>query len=148
MSTYGEFYPSANDDNCSLYSENSTGWISLSSLDINTVWRRAKFGNLSGANTVHSGGDSGVHSSGVVTQVVNAGAPPSDPQIVLSNRTSRVYLRFDTSSLDDDLEITGVKLGLYGVGKDNDFSSSFGSPSLRIFAGLTGGNDRPTFSSQ
>ena len=147
MSTYGEFYPSSNNDNCSLESTNSSGWVALSAVDANVVWRRAKFGNLTGANTVHAGGDSGTHSTGMVSSFVNSGFPPSDPQVVLGMTTSRTYLKFDTSSLEDDLEITGVKLGLYGVTKDNDYSASFGSPSIRIFAGLTGGNDRPTFSS-
>ena len=146
MSTYGEFYPSSNNDNCTLDMTKGVTGVPASTIDQNTIWRQAKFGT-SGSQTVLAGGDSGTHTAGWATTVVNTGFPPPDPISALQIQTRSVFLRFDTSSLDDDLEITGVSLGLYVSAIVNNYSSSFGSPTIRIFAGETGGSDRPTFSS-
>lgn len=58
-----------------------------------------------------------------------------------------MYLRFDTSSLDDDEEITGVQLVLEPTSKFNNTGGASNFEKVRIYAGLTGGSDRPTFSS-
>jgi len=147
MSTYGEFYPPSNNDNCVLDSTRSgsgltSGWTTPV---LGSFWQAVKFANATATNTVNAGGDSGVLTAGIATQLVNTGAPPSDPVLVIGWEANQTYLRFDTSSLDDDLEITGVKLGIYPTVVSNGHSVS--SPSLRIFAGITGGSDRPTFSS-
>ena len=58
-----------------------------------------------------------------------------------------MYLRFDTSSLGDDEEITGVQLVLEPTSKFNNTGGGEDFERVRIYAGLTGGSDRPTFSS-
>jgi hypothetical protein len=160
VSIYGEFYPPASDDNCNVetnvvptasgnqLSDLTNSWFS-------NIWRGSRFhdgADTTGDNFTHrvvSGGASGVHTTGIGSNFVNIGVPPSDPYIGGSPYLilRETYLRFDTSSLDDDLEITGVKLGLYVTAVGNTYGSGMTSnPSLRIFAGL-GSGDRPTFSS-
>tara|TARA_R100000808_G_scaffold1822_1_gene7771 strand:- start:1260 stop:2135 length:876 start_codon:yes stop_codon:yes gene_type:complete len=149
MSSYGEFYPPSNNDNCILDTTFAgsgalSGWTTNV---INDMWRGTKFARTASGytNSVRAGGDSGVLNVGYASNVVVSTFPPSDPITAVGTEMNQTYLRFDTSSLDDDLEITGVKLGLYVTGVNNGYS--FSSPALRIFAGITGESDRPTFSS-
>ena len=101
MSSYGEFYPSSNNDNCVLDSVSDVAYATLSGWNtaVNPIWRGVKFASPAATitNTVNAGGDSGVLSAGVATLFVNTGMPFSDPLFALSYEVNQTYLRFDTS---------------------------------------------------
>ena len=103
------------------------------------LWRKVKFG-LSGTTVaVGAGGTGATGAIGVQWQYATTGLG------IFQGIDS--YMRWDTSSLSDSEEITGVQLGLYVRDTvSQTFSGFSGTPSLLIYAGLTGGSDRPDFS--
>jgi hypothetical protein len=109
---------------------------------VNTVndaaWRNGKFGDTGSTWSATSG------SSG--SYLLNTGSVGSKSGSYYAWEIYTTYLRFDTSALDDDEEITGAHLSLYTTAITNTAGMT-SNQTIEVYAGLTGGSDRPTFSS-
>ena len=134
MSSESTFYTDGTNSNSFTTQQSST--LSVN----NAAWRNGKFGDTGSTWSVTSG------SSG--SFILNTGAIGGYNSFASSYGWSiyTTYLRFDTSSLDDDEEITGAHLSLYTTAITDTAGLGF-AQHIRVFAGLTGGSDRPTFSS-
>lgn len=153
MSTKYTFQPASGSPQNTNQSYESQGLASYATgggntIDPDLIWRSSKFTrslsdathNAVGSFNIYPGGTGAgsikYHTLGAFFQYTNVGT-------IMAVKTSSVFLRFDTSSLDASMEITGAKLSIYPQALLNTASAS--SPGLIVLGGITGGNDRPTF---
>ena len=109
---------------------------------VNTVndaaWRNGKFGDTGSTWSAQSGS--------LGSYVLSTGSSGAKSGIYYTWEIYTTYLRFDTSALDDDEEISGAHLSLYTTAIVNTAGGA-SHQQIEVYAGLTGGSDRPTFSS-
>ena len=130
MSSESTFYTD------SLASQSWTTQAGLNS-NVDTAWRTTKF-ITAGWSVTTPGGTSATISIGGASSVAFG-------NYAFELYTS--YLRFDTSALGDDEEITGAHLAFYPTSIFNTTGVGSGFEKIIPYAGITGGSDRPTFSS-
>jgi hypothetical protein len=146
VSTKYTFQPAAGSPQETNQSYESQGLASYATgggntIDPDLIWRSSKFTrslsdathNAVGSFNVYPGGTGAgsinYHTLGAFFQYTNVG-------YYMVVKTSSVFLRFDTSSLDASMEITGAKLSIYPQALLNTASAS--SPGLIVLGGITG----------
>jgi hypothetical protein len=134
--TVTSFTIANNNDMCALGYTKARGFGETD----DQLWRNMKFAQTGTTVTVGPGGTGAVGAIGVLNQYATTGLG------IIQNIDS--YYRWDTSSLDASEDVTAVTFNIWMRDTPASTLSGFsGTESLMIYGGLTGGSDRPDFSS-